>query len=63
MERPLIRVLVGEDFAPFREFIRAALGQRPSLRVISEVSDGNEGVQRAEELKPDLILLDIGCLL
>jgi DNA-binding NarL/FixJ family response regulator len=60
MERTLIRVLVVEDFTPFREFICAALGQKPSLRIISEVSDGHEAVQRAEELKPDLILLDIG---
>jgi DNA-binding NarL/FixJ family response regulator len=60
MERTLIRVLVGEDFAPFREFICVALGQRPGLRVIREVCDGHEVVQKAEELKPDLILLDIG---
>ena len=60
MERAPIRVLVAEDFAPFREFICSTLGQRPSLRVICEVSDGHEAVQKAKELKPDLILLDIG---
>ena len=60
MERTLIRVLVVEDFAPFRKIICTALGQRPGLRVISEASDGHEAVQKAEELKPDLILLDIG---
>ena len=36
------------------------LDQRPNLQVISEASDGQEAVQKAEELKPDLILLDIG---
>jgi len=30
------------------------------LQIVGEVSDGFEGVQKAEELKPDLILLDIG---
>ncbi len=57
---PLIRVLVAEDFVPFRRLICSTLSQRPDLRVICEVSDGQEAVQKAEELKPDLILLDIG---
>ena len=55
-----VRVLVVEDFAPFRKFICSTLGKRPNLRVICEVSDGQDAVQKAEELKPDLILLDIG---
>ena len=54
------RVLVAEDFAPFRQFIRSTLVERTDLQVISEVADGLEAVQKAEELKPDLILLDIG---
>ena len=60
MERVPTRVLVVEDFAPFREFICSTLGQKPHLRVIGSVSDGREAVQKAEELRPDLILLDIG---
>jgi DNA-binding NarL/FixJ family response regulator len=36
------------------------LQERPELQVIGEASDGLEAVQKAEELKPDLILLDIG---
>jgi len=54
------RVLVVEDFAPFRQFIRSTLVGRADLQVICEVADGLEAVQKAEELKPDLILLDIG---
>jgi DNA-binding NarL/FixJ family response regulator len=57
---PPIRVLVIEDFEPFRCFIRSTLSQRPHLQVICEVSDGHEAVRKAQELKPDLILLDIG---
>lgn len=57
---PRIRILVVEDFAPFRRFIRSTLEKRPELQVICEVSDGLQAVQEAEELKPDLILLDIG---
>jgi DNA-binding NarL/FixJ family response regulator len=55
-----LRVLVVEDFAPFSQFIRSTLAVRPDLLVIGEASDGLEAVHRAEELKPDLILLDIG---
>ena len=54
-----LRVLVVEDFAPFSQFIRSMLAERPDVQVIGEASDGLEAVHRAEELKPDLILLDI----
>ena len=60
MESSSIRIIVVEDFAPFRKFICLTLGKVPGLRIIAEVSDGQEAVQKAEELKPDLILLDIG---
>jgi len=36
------------------------LGERPELQIGGEASDGLEAVQKAEELRPDLILLDIG---
>ena len=57
---PLIRVLVVEDFEPFRRFICSTLEKKSELQVVCEVSDGLEAVQKAEELQPDLILLDIG---
>ena len=57
---PSIRVLVVEDFAPFRDFIRATLGKRPDLEIVCEVGDGLEAVQHAAILKPDLVLMDIG---
>ena len=55
-----VRVLVVEDFAAFRQFICLTLGKSSDLRVIGELSDGLEAVQKAVELKPDLILMDIG---
>jgi len=55
-----VRVLVVEDFLPFRQFVCSTLGKRDDLQVICEVSDGLEAVQKAGELKPDLVLLDIG---
>jgi len=60
MEISLVRILLAEDFVPFRHFIRSTLSQRPNLQVVCEVCDGQEAVQKAVELKPDLILLDIG---
>jgi DNA-binding NarL/FixJ family response regulator len=56
----VIRVLIVEDFRPFREFVCSTLAKRPDLQVIAEVSDGLEAVQKAVELRPDLILMDIG---
>lgn len=55
-----VRVLVVEDFEPFRQLIRSILLHKPDLQIIAEVSDGMQAVRRAEELQPDLILLDIG---
>jgi len=55
-----VRILVVEDFAPFLQVVRSTLAERPDVQVISEVADGLEGVQKAELLKPDLVLLDIG---
>jgi len=52
--------MVVEDFLSFRKFVCSKLEQRPELQVICEVSDGLEAVQRAEELQPDLVLLDMG---
>ena len=58
-KRP-IRVFVVDDYEPFRRFVASTLEQQPELETIGEASDGLEAVQRAEELQPDLILLDIG---
>jgi DNA-binding NarL/FixJ family response regulator len=56
----VVRVLVVDDFAPWRRFVLEKLRENRNLRVIGVVSDGLEAVLRAEALRPDLILLDIG---
>lgn len=58
--RRMNRVLVVEDFVPFRAFVSALLREKPDLQIVSEASDGLEAVRRARELHPDLILMDIG---
>ena len=54
------KILVVEDFDRFRQFVVLSLRQKAEFQLIYEASDGLEAVERAEELKPDLILLDIG---
>jgi len=55
-----VRILVVDDFALFRQFVVELLGERPELQVVGEASDGLEALHMAVELRPDLILLDIG---
>ncbi len=55
-----MRVLVVEDFTKFRLFISSTLAKRQDLQIVGEASDGFEAVQKAVELKPDLVLMDIG---
>lgn len=55
----LIRVLVVDDYKPIRQFLSSRLQNTSSVYVCWEASDGLEAVQKAEELQPDLILLDI----
>jgi DNA-binding NarL/FixJ family response regulator len=55
----MTRILVVDDFEPFRRFLTSTVEQA-GLHVIGEASDGRVAVQRADTLRPDLILLDIG---
>jgi DNA-binding NarL/FixJ family response regulator len=60
LDASTVSVLVVDDYEPFRQFVCSTLGKRHDLQVIGEASDGLEAVLKAEELKPDLIVLDIG---
>jgi DNA-binding NarL/FixJ family response regulator len=60
MPASTIRVLVVEDYAAFRRFLVSTTQSKAELQVICEVADGAEAVQKARELQPELILLDIG---
>jgi DNA-binding NarL/FixJ family response regulator len=55
-----VRILLGEDFEPWCRFVDSLLQEKPEWRIVGETSDGLEAVQKAKELRPDLILLDIG---
>lgn len=60
MRRVIIRILVADDFEPWRRTVSSMAEKESSWRVVDEASDGLEAVQKAQELQPDLILLDIG---
>jgi DNA-binding NarL/FixJ family response regulator len=51
---------VVDDFEGWRRFVSSIVEKQPGWYVVREASDGREAIQRAKELSPDLILLDIG---
>lgn len=54
------RVMVVDDFDPWRDFVRSTLKEYAQSWVVSEACDGLEAVRKAHELQPDLVILDIG---
>jgi two-component system, NarL family, invasion response regulator UvrY len=56
---PPVRILVVEDHSVVRRAICSLLSSDPALNVICQTADGEQAVQKAEELQPDLALLDI----
>lgn len=59
-----VRVMLADDHALFREGLAGIITAQPDLEVVGEASDGLEAIVMAQELKPDLILMDIqmpGC--
>lgn len=58
MER--IRVLIADDHTLVREGLRALLEGQGGFEVIAEASNGREAVDRALQMRPDVVLMDIG---
>lgn len=54
-----IRVLVVDDHPLYREGLAAALSSSPGLVVVGEAEDGEAAVERAAELDPDVVLMDL----
>jgi len=53
------RILVVDDLEPWRRLISSKVEEHPDLQVVGEAKDGLEAIQKATELKPDLVLLDV----
>jgi two-component system nitrate/nitrite response regulator NarL len=58
MSGPAIRILVVDDHTLFRRGLTALLSRDPRFEVIGDAADAGEAQRRAQELAPDLILLD-----
>jgi DNA-binding NarL/FixJ family response regulator len=54
-----LRVLIVDDHALFRRGLQMVLKQEADIDVVGEAEDGHEAVQKAEELMPDVILMDV----
>ena len=54
-----IRVLIVEDEGLMRDMLRISLSAYPNLEVVGAVGDGESAVKAAEELAPDVVLMDI----
>ncbi|HEY3108863.1 MAG TPA: response regulator transcription factor [Chloroflexota bacterium] len=54
-----IRILLADDHAVLRAGLRALLNAEPDMEVVGEAANGREAVERAEQLRPDVIVMDL----
>ena len=54
-----LRVMVVDDHALFRRGLEMVLGNEPDLELVGEASDGAEAVDKAQEVMPDVVLMDV----
>ena len=54
-----IRIVLADDHAIFREGLRSLIEKETDMSVVGEAGNGIEAVQRAEELIPDIVIMDI----
>lgn len=54
-----VRILIADDHGIVRKGLRLQLEQNPSFQVIGEATDGREAVRLTEELKPEVVIMDI----
>ena len=54
-----IRILIADDHAIMRDGIRALLNIRDDIEIVGEAAEGKEAVEKAQELEPDIVIMDI----
>jgi DNA-binding NarL/FixJ family response regulator len=56
---PSIRIVLVDDHEVARRALRSVLRANPNIEVVGEAAEGKEALKKVEELKPDIVLLDI----
>jgi len=59
MNERTIRVLIADDHAVVRSGLRSILETESGIEVVGEAADGHQALEQAQELLPDVILMDI----
>jgi len=57
---PKIRILLADDHTLFRQGMKTLISAETDLEVVAEVPNGGEAIEKAAELRPDIVLMDIG---
>ena len=54
-----IRILLADDHAVVRQGFKMILGAQPDMEIVGEAANGREAVELSEQLKPDLVVMDV----
>jgi len=54
-----IRIVIADDYSIFRDGLKVGFNRDKNLEVLFEASDGQELMQKLEQLQPDVIVMDI----
>jgi two-component system, NarL family, nitrate/nitrite response regulator NarL len=60
LELKLVRILIVDDYQPWRSMIQSIFREDPEFEIVGESLDGLEAIQMSKQLQPDVVLLDIG---
>ncbi len=55
----MIRVMIADDYKPIRQSIKALLKKAADIKIVGEAEDGQEAVELAKYLVPDILIMDI----
>jgi DNA-binding NarL/FixJ family response regulator len=58
-EQPRFRVVVADDFADMRHLVKVTLERSGRFEVVAEAENGVEAIDKARELRPDVVVLDL----